>query len=196
MSCVMSARLAETWTLESFLAWEEEQEFKHEFDGFEPVAMAGGTDAHSGLQVNLAVAVGSRLRGRQCRFRNSDLKIRTALGTARYPDGMVIRSAPDPRATIVDDPTVVFEVLSDSSQGTDRIAKMAEYRATLSIQSYVMLEQQHVQATVFSRTGDGQWLGRVLRAGEVLALPEIDVEFLLDELYDGIIPADRPAPAP
>jgi len=73
---------------------------------------------------------------------------------------------------------------------------MAEYRATPSIQSYVMLEQQHVQATVFARTGDGQWIGRVLRAGETLALPEIDIELPLDELYDGIIPADRPAPTP
>lgn len=59
-----------------------------------------------------------------------------------------------------------------------------------------MLEQEHVQATVFSRTGNGQWLGRVLRAGEMLALPEIDVELPLDELYEGIIPADPPAPAP
>jgi len=179
----MSARLADRWTLESFLAWEAEQEFKHEFDGFEPVAMAGGTDAHAGLQANLAAALVTRLRGRPCRFRGSELKFRTALGTVRYPDGMVICSPAEPRATIVADPTVVFEVLSDSSQETDRIAKMAEYRATPSIQSYVMLEQQHVQATVFSRTRDGHWVGRVLRAGETLALPEINIELPLDELH-------------
>lgn len=192
----MSARLRDHWTLESFLEWEAAQEFKHEFDGFEPVAMAGGTDAHSGLQVNLAAALVARLRGRLCRFRGSDLRVRTALGTIRYPDGMVICSPAEPRATIVADPTVVFEVLSDSSQATDRIAKMAEYRATPSIRSYVMLEQEHVQATVFSRTDDGDWVGHVLRAGETLALPEIHVELPLDELYEGIIRAYLPAPTP
>jgi hypothetical protein len=33
-------------TLAEFLAWEESQEFRWEFDGFEPVAMTGGIFRH------------------------------------------------------------------------------------------------------------------------------------------------------
>lgn len=191
----MSARATETWNLPRFLVWEAEQECKHEFDGYEPIAMAGGTEAHAGLQANLEAALVSRLRGGACRFRGSELKLQTGRDTMRYPDGMVLCTPADPRATVVHNPVVVFEVLNDSSQRTNRIAKMAEYRATPSIRSYVMLEQSHAQATVFSRTGDGQWLGRVLRAGDMLDLPEIDMIVPVDEIYQGISLEDLPTPA-
>lgn len=192
----MSARLAETWSLESFLAWEAEQELKHEFDGREPIAMAGGSREHASLQTNLAIAVGGRLRRQPCRFFGSDLKFNTAAGTSRYPDGMVACPPfPDDRNTI-DRPIVVFEILRDSTASSDRIDKMTEYRATPSVRRYVMLEQAHAQATVFARTDTGDWVGHILGSGETLDMPEIDVSVPLDELYEGIITADRPAPTP
>ena len=53
-------------TREQFLAWEERQQLRYEFDGFQPVAMTGGTAAHAAIQRNLAMAVGGRLRGGTC----------------------------------------------------------------------------------------------------------------------------------
>jgi hypothetical protein len=49
----MSVTLQRPWTTEQFLAWEERQELRFEFDGVRPVAMAGGTAAHSAIQRNL-----------------------------------------------------------------------------------------------------------------------------------------------
>ena len=49
---------------EQFLAWEERQELKHEFDGFQPEAMTGGTAAHETIKVNLITALRNRLRGK------------------------------------------------------------------------------------------------------------------------------------
>jgi Uma2 family endonuclease len=60
-------------TLAEFLAWEERQEQRYEFDGSEPVAMAGGSLAHAAIQRNLALALGTRLRGKPCQFFGSDL---------------------------------------------------------------------------------------------------------------------------
>ena len=128
-------------TLAAFLAWEERQELRYEFDGVESVAMAGGSLAHAAIQRNLALALGSRLRGKPCQFFGSDLKIQAAENSSRYPDGMVICSGLDPALKIVRNPVVVFEVLSPSAAAVDRIVKAREYQATPSVQRYVMLEQ-------------------------------------------------------
>ena len=178
------ARHPEPMDLSDFLAWEARQEFKHEFDGFGPVAMTGGTAAHSLIQRNLAISVGGRLRGQACVFHGNDLKIEVA-GSIRSPDGFVICTPVPPRATVVRDPAVIFEVLSDSTSGTDRITKNHEYAATPSVRRYVMPEQDRIAATVFDR-GGGDWAGHLLPGEATLAMPEIGIELPLAELYQGI----------
>ncbi len=180
----MSLALPRPMTVEAFLAWEEGQELKHEFDGVRVIAMVGGTLAHARLQRNLTLAIGGRLRGHRCEFLGSELKIRTATGI-RYPDGMVTctRGANDDK--LCADPVVLFEVLSPSTAGTDRITKNREYAAIPSVQRYVMLEQDRIAATVFSRAGD-DWIGHVLADEADLAMPEIGISLPLPELYEGI----------
>ena len=180
----MNVALRKPMSLDEFLAWEREQELRYEFDGFQPVAMTGGTIAHSVIATNLVRALEDRLRGKPCRAFRGDLKILVA-GRVRYPDAMVMCSPVANDADIVPEPVVVFEVLSPSTASTDRIAKNEEYRQTPSIQHYVMLEQTSQAATVFSRRGD-DWIGHVLTGDAILAFPEIGVELPLGEAYAGI----------
>jgi Uma2 family endonuclease len=181
----MNLALRKPTTLVEFLAWEERQELKHEFDGVGPVAMAGVTRAHADIQANLAAALRGRLRGKPCKFYGSDLKIEVA-GRIRYPDGFVVCSPGPGTTTVVSDPVVIFEILSPSTSSTDRIIKNAEYRATPSVQRYVMLEQDRIGATVFARAGD-DWIGHIVLEGAVLEMPEIGVELPLAELYEGLV---------
>jgi Uma2 family endonuclease len=186
----MNVAVRKPMSFDEFLAWEARQELKHEFDGVRPVAMAGGTRSHSGIQRNLAISVGGRLRGTRCEFYGSDLKV-LAAGSIRYPDGMVVCTPGEAGSTVVLDPVVVFEVLSASTAGTDRIAKNREYQATPSVQRYVMLEQDRVAATVFARAG-ADWVGHVLTGDEALQMPEIGIELPLSELYAGLDLAPEP----
>jgi hypothetical protein len=48
--------------LQEFLAWEEQQELRYEFDGKQPVGTTGGTAAHAIIQGNLARSVSGRIR--------------------------------------------------------------------------------------------------------------------------------------
>jgi Uma2 family endonuclease len=171
-------------TREQFLAWEVRQELRYEFDGFQPVAMTGGTAAHSAIQHNLHVAIGERLRGTRCRFRGSDLKIETAKGL-RYPDGFIVCNPVPPHATIVGDPVVIFEVLSDSTAGIDLVTKNHEYAAIPSLQRSIVLAQDEMAGTMFERI-DNDWIGHLLNAESVLHMPEIAMEIALTELYDGV----------
>ncbi len=149
-------------TLEDFLAWEDRQPSRHEFDGVRAIAMTGGTVNHAAIQINLATAMNTRLRGRPCRFFGNDLKIAVA-GRVRYPDGFVVCSPVQADSTVVTEPVVIFEVLSDSTSRTDLITKNDEYANTPSVKRYVLLV-----------------------ADSVLRMPEIGVEFPLKELYEGV----------
>ena len=180
----MNVALRKSMSVDAFLDWEERHELRYEFDGLQPAARTGGTSEHSAIQRNLIIALGTRLRGKPCQVHGSELKIAVA-GSIRYPDAFVVCSPMTRGATIVTEPVVVFEVLSPSTATTDRIVKNQEYRDTLSIQRYVMLEQDQRAATVFARAGD-DWVGHVMSGEVLLAMPEIGVEVPLAELYEGV----------
>jgi Uma2 family endonuclease len=195
----MNVALRKPMSLAEFLEWEERQPLRHEFDGVGPVAMTGGTLAHARIQVNLATALSTRLRGARCSFFGSDAKIQVASDHIRYSDGVVMCSPIVNTATIIREPVVIFEILSPSTASADRIVKAREYQATASVRRYVMLEQDRIGATVYARSGDG-WAFQILSNDAVLTMPEIGVEVALAELYEGLEfdapdESDRPAPA-
>ena len=182
----MSLVLNNPMTLAEFLAWEDRQPLRHEFDGVRAAAMTGGTLAHAAIQANLAIAIGGRLRGGPCRFYGRDLKIRTGEDHIRYPDGFVACGPRENTSVLVSDPVVIFEVLSPSTAAMDRIVKAREYQATPSVRRYVMLEQDRIGATVYAFVGGG-WTHEILIADSTLALPEIGVALPLAELYEGLV---------
>ena len=171
----MSIYLRKPMTLDEFLAWEHGQELRYEFDGAGPVAMAGGTYNHDRIATNLAATLVNRLRGSPCRPSGPNMKVRTGTGTLRYPDAFVVCRPVPPRELIIDDPVVVFEVVSDETSRTDRIVKMREYQATPSIQRYIILEQNTIGALALARK-DQSWIAEALDENEILRLPEAGIE--------------------
>ena len=172
--------------VEQFLAWEEQQEERWEFDGLRPVATTGGTKAHSLIQASLLRLVGNALFGRPCRIYGSHLKVATAMATIRYPDAVVSCAAFDGRGTVETEPVVVFEVLGPSTRAEDLVHTNADYRATASVQRYVVLEQTQISVTVFSRKGE-LWVTDTLSGAlAVLDMPEIGVQLTVGEIYAGI----------
>ena len=178
----MNVALRKPMALDQFLAWEEGQDLRYEFDGLQPIAMAEGTAAHSAIQRNILFSLTGRLRGMRCQPHGSELKIQVA-GRIRYPEAFVVCTPVPPRSKVVTDPVVVFEVLSDGTANDDLVVKNAEYRATPSIQRYVVLQQTHAGATVFARKGE-DWVTELVSGGEaLLRMPEIGIEIPLAELY-------------
>ena len=186
----MSQPQRKSMTSEEYLAWEEGQELKWEFDGFQPVAMTGASVAHSRIQGNLIFALIGRLRGKRCQPYGPDLRVPTVKGRYRYPDALVTCTAMQPASKEALEPVVLFEVPSDSTEREDRKVKLQEYRSIASVQRYVMLEQDEMLATVIARTAAGWSLDQIGPAG-VLAMPEIGVEMPLADLYaDVTFPED------
>ena len=186
----MGASLRTPMTLDAFLAWEDRQEMRYEFDGVSTIAMVGGTQEHHLIQANLTSALHARLRGKPCRVFGDSMKIEVA-GRIRYPDAFVVCKT-YPRGTkVIPDPVIVFEIISPSTADTDRIIKCQEYRDTPSIQRYIMLEQDFAGAFVLHRSA-AHWTATAVPADGVISLPEIDVELPVAELYEGVDLPDPP----
>jgi Uma2 family endonuclease len=181
----MNVTLRPRLTKEEFLAWEERQSLRYEFDGHKVTAMVGATQAHELIVTNILLALGVRLRGGPCRVFGGGIKIEAA-GSIRYPDVTVACGPLQPRERLLTDPLIVFEVESDSTALLDQTVKNPEYEATPSIMRYVMLSQDSMTATVFARVGD-VWAGSLVTdPAKVLAMPEIGAEVPLCEFYEGV----------
>lgn len=189
----MNVALRKAWTQQEFFDWAQAQEGRYEFDGLRPVAMTGGTVNHSRIIRNLNFALRTRLRGGACEPLGPDAGIQTWQDTVRYPDVLVTCSKPAGNVRIIAEAVAVFEVLSPSSERTDRIIKVREYAAVPSIRRYVILESTSIGLTVMTRDGaEEPWRVSVLTEGEILHLPEIGIEIPLSEIYEDIVFAEAP----
>ena len=178
----MNVALRARMTKEEFLAWEERQELRYEFDGHKAVAMVGGTQAHDIICMNIVIELQPRLGNGPCRVHSGGMKIEVA-GRIRYPDASVVCSPVQPKGKVILDPVIVFEVESESTALIDQTDKNEEYSDTPSIQRYVMLSQNAVFATVFARAG-GAWTGSITKGADTpLLLPEVGVQLPLGLLY-------------
>ena len=172
-------------TREEFLDWAELQNERYEFDGFQPVAMTGGTADHSQIAQNISYALRRRLSRTGCRPLGPDAGVATIGDAVRYPDALVTCTRGAGTDRVIPGVVVVFEVLSPSSGRTDRIEKLREYQAVPSILRYVILEHTGVGLSVHSRSaGDAPWTTIALTQGDVLRIPEIGVEIPVTEFYE------------
>ncbi len=183
----MSIALRQPWTREQFFAWAEAQEGRYEFDGFQPVAMVGGTINHSQITLNIQAALRQRLRGTRCRPLGQDAGVATVGRAVRYPDAVVSCSKIDGLSRLLPDPVVIFEVLSESTGRVDRVTKVREYAAIPSLRRYVIVEAVNPGLLVLERTdGADNWTAKALATEDTLVMPELGIEIPVAALYEDV----------
>ena len=186
-------------TPEQYLEIERKAETRSEYYNGEMFAMSGGTLQHSRLQTALSRVIGTRLDLGNCGTVGSDMRVRvSATGLYTYPDFAVVcgdARLADGHRDVLLNPVVVAEVLSESTESYDRGAKFAHYRTIGTLRHYVLVSQWEVLVEVFTLEAD-RWYLTTARTGEVVQLPAIDLEFPVDELYQGVQLADPPASRP
>ena len=178
-------------TPEEYLALERAAPYKSEFYDGEVFAMAGGSAAHSGIAASTIGTLWSSLRGHGCAPYDSNLRIFIpATGLYAYPDASVICGPlefVDEHQDMVTNPTLIVEVLSDSTEAYDRGNKFAHYRTLPSFAEYVLVSQKEPLVEVFFRQGDGTWQLTPVRGRDaVVRLQSLGVELRLSEVYDRV----------
>lgn len=174
-----------------YLAKERAATYRSEYFGGEMFAMAGGSPRHSLIKVNVVGEFRARLRNSPCTAYDSDLRILVArTGLYTYPDASVICGPlefEDPRRDTVLNPTLLVEVLSESTEAYDRGKKFSHYRQIPSLREYLLVSQEEPQIERFLRNDEGTWtLTEVAGLDSTLRLPALGIEIALREIYDKV----------
>lgn len=177
-------------TYAEYLGVLETSDVKYEFLDGELLAMAGGTADHALIALNIGATLRTALRGGPCRAYGADLRIHPPhTDFSAFADGSVLCG---PREHALDDPnsasnpTVVVEVLSDSTEAYDRGEKFRRYNRLSSFKTYVLVSQRRPVVEVFERQADDRWLLTRHEGLDAIAhLESIDVDLPLSEVYLG-----------
>ncbi|WP_287864848.1 Uma2 family endonuclease [Achromobacter sp.] len=173
--------------LEAFLDWENRQPARHEFYRGEVFAMVGARRVHGIVALNVATALKSRLKGKPCMVFIENMKLRVADDALFYPDVFVTCDARDLRTEMVfEHPTLIVEVLSESTQAFDRGAKFAAYRSLASLREYLLIDPDLRTVELFRRNAAGLFELHDHTGLDTLELASLRLALPQAELFEGL----------
>jgi Uma2 family endonuclease len=176
-------------SVQEYFRLAEASETKLEFKSGEIIDMAGATYDHNRIAANLLRELGNYLKSRRCKPTGSDQRVKVADDRYCYPDITVVCGKPlfdplDP-LTSVTNPQMIIEVLSPTTEVTDRGEKFFRYIRLPSMREYVLVAQHQPRIETFFRKDDGSWIvGPVFEGLEAsIRFSSLDVEIPLREIY-------------
>jgi Uma2 family endonuclease len=166
-------------------------EGRSEFVGGEVFAMTGASVEHNAIVANIVRELGTQMKGRPCQVYANDLKVRIRSADAgKYPDLIALcgeHQFQDGRRDVLLNPSLIVEVLSDSTEAHDRGDKFTLYRQIPSLREYLLVSQHRVQVELYSRGEDGRWTLRDYSAlADSVALASVGCTLDLAEVYDKV----------
>jgi Uma2 family endonuclease len=194
-TCVMERRMASQaqkhYTPEEYLALERQAQCKSEYYAGDIFAMAGASRWHNLIVANVVSELRSQLKGRPCTTYPSDMRVKVSpTGLYTYPDVTVVcgeAQFEDLQQDTLLNPTLIVEVLSESTEAYDRGGKFAHYRKLASVMEYVIIAPTKPHIEHYIRQADNRWLlAEADSLRDTVQLPSIDCQLALVEVYDKV----------
>ncbi len=178
------------FTIAEYLTMEAAATEKSEYYQGEIFAMSGALLPHNIVTVNTMVFLHQKLKGKNCRPFNSDLRVHIEKNTLfTYPDISVVCGKPE---TLDDDnfnllnPIILIEVLSKSTKNYDRGDKFKLYRDIPTLKEYILINSEAVGVEVFRVNKQNHWELEEYKTDEgALQIPALQLSIPLREIYEG-----------
>ena len=171
-------------SVEDYLAGERETEVRHEYVSGYVYAMGGASARHNVLAGNLFAALHGALAESPCEVFMADMKVRLKVGVDDvffYPDVMVCCDPEDRDEYFRSNPCLIVEVLSPTTERTDRREKLIAYTRIDSLREYLLVDQDKRELTLRRRRND--WAAETVHADGALRLECADLELSLAAVY-------------
>lgn len=171
---------------DEYIAFELKSKIKHEFMDGEIFAMAGATRRHNLATTNISRVLGNALEETDCEVYASDFRVKIREGHYVYPDvaaacGDILTE--NSEMTLLN-PTVIFEVLSKSTEKRDRSDKAEDYFKLVSLKEYVLVAQNRIRVEHFSRQTNNKWSLEIFESIEdEIYLKSIECRISLRSIY-------------
>ena len=185
-------KIEPVYSPEEYLEFERESDVRHEYLDGQVYAMAGESLSHSRVCSNLSREVGNELKGRNCEVLSSNMKVRTTTASLfAYPDLTVVCGEPmfhDKKTDVLTNPTLIFEVLSPSTEKYDRTTKFARFRmGNETLNNYILVSQDRPLVEHFVKQPDGNWVYHSYsEVGDRFEIESVGISLELKEIYDRV----------
>ena len=184
-----SLRKSDHLTLEEYVKGELYSEVRHEYVAGQVYAMAGAGERHNRIALNVAFQLRASARGGPCGVFMSDMKVRVdSMDVCYYPDVTLVCDPSDNHEYLKRSPDLILEVLSASTEATDRREKWLAYRKIPSLRYYLLADSRKKQVEYFTRNTAGEWETATLDLGEVLHIAHdtYRCELTLGVIYEDV----------
>ncbi|MBL0264706.1 MAG: Uma2 family endonuclease [Leptospiraceae bacterium] len=179
-----------TFTESEYLELERKADFKSEYYNGEIFAMAGATLIHNKIVSNLIFLFNQFLKDKPCDVYPSDLRLQVEKsGLYTYPDITIVCGKAellDNKFDTLKNPTVLIEVLSDSTEKYDRGQKFSFYREIPSLKEYILVSSKTMKIEKFKRLEDGNYLYIESNEHQPFPIDSIDMNLNLEDVYNKI----------
>lgn len=176
----MTAVTKPRMTADEFIAWAMNQPRRYELVGGEVVAMSPERVGHVESKGNVYMALRQALRAASatCRAYTDGVSVRIDANTVHEPDALVRCGEPlHEDAVEINDPVIVVEVVSPSTEALDTGGKLEAYFRLPSVRHYLIVSTKRASVIHHIRMDDGRIETRIVRAGPLaLDPPGIVVE--------------------
>ncbi len=169
--------------------WRELQrtshDVKYEYFNGRVYAMAGGTLDHGSIGINVCSILREKLaeKGSSCRVYNSDVAVRLSPLHYTFPDATVTCDKRDRgRDLEIQCPSVIVEVLSNSTEARDRGEKFRRSREHPAVQEYVLVSTKYQLVELYRRSPEG-WVLHVFGPSDTVELASLGISFPVAALY-------------
>jgi len=183
-------------SIAEYLERERHAEFKSEYFDGEVFAMAGGSLNRSLIAANLIREIGLALKDRQCIVATSDLRVKVdATGLYTYPDATIVcgdLEFDDEKSDTVLNPTVLVEVLSESTEKYDRGRKSQHYRRIPSLKALVLVSQEDFHVEWYTLESDSWLLNERTGLDQELDIQSLGIRISLAEIYRNVVITPAP----
>jgi Uma2 family endonuclease len=165
-------------------------EYKSEYYHGEIFAMSGASFNHNTIAVNLIHALHSA-RKKSCRVFSSDMKVQLEKDKHyAYPDVSIVCGHiefVENRDDMIANPTVIIEILSESTKDYDRGSKFMAYRKIRSLKEYILVDQYSVHVEHFHKTQHGfRTLKEFEHLEDELMIESADMILTLESIYSDV----------
>lgn len=178
------AKLKTKISAEEYLKGEKVSETKHEFIDGEVYAMAGASERHHRICANLFISLDAHLENSECEAFITDMKLKADAAVFYYPDVFVACDKNPGSEYYREEPILIVEVTSPSTQQTDRREKLRAYQQIPSVREYAIIEQDKVYIELHRRQPDGHWITYFFNeTDEEFTFESVDLKLQLSEVY-------------
>jgi Uma2 family endonuclease len=180
------------YTMEEFLQFTETSEFKYEYFNGETLPVSATTQAHAEVAGNLTSIFKSKLKPRGCKCFQESVFLRLKSNNSLFlPDVLITCDSVDisPKSRFVDNPSIIVEILSESTESRDRGEKWEQYRKIHSLRYFILVSQFKPLVEVYGRPHAHSLFYFEAFEGldAVVDLREMDLKIPMHDIYDGIV---------